>query len=92
MAGLFRGMALRIQHVVLNLIFAAVTFIWARQVWIQAESLQSSNTELMFLQIETAPFVFVMSMLTFFAASIFLVLTWCYARGARPKSAEDELS
>ena len=91
MAGLFRGMALRIQHVILNLIFAAVTFIWARQVWIQAESLQSSNTELMFLQIETAPFVFVMSVLTFFATLIFLVLAWCYAHGARPKSAEDEL-
>ena len=89
MAGLFRGIGLRVQHVVLNLIFAAVTFIWARQVWIQAESLQSSNTELMFLQIQTAPFVFVMSVLTFFSALIFLILAWCYVRGARPKSGDE---
>ena len=86
MAGIFRGTALRVQHTVLNLIFAAVTYIWARQVWIQAESLQNANSEFMFLQISIAPFVFVMSVFTYFAAASFLLLAWCYFRGAQPKS------
>ncbi|MEC7489965.1 MAG: TRAP transporter small permease subunit [Pseudomonadota bacterium] len=88
MAGIFRGTALRVQHTLLNLIFAAATYIWARQVWVQAESLRNANSELMFLQISVAPFVFVMSIFTFFASACFLLLAWCYFRGAHPKSGE----
>jgi TRAP-type C4-dicarboxylate transport system permease small subunit len=84
LAGLFCGTALRMQHVVLNLIFAATTFIWARQVWVQAQALVDSNVVLMFLQVSVAPYVFVMSALTFVAAAIFLLLAWCYLRGATP--------
>tara|TARA_Y100000588_G_C13998114_1_gene814441 strand:- start:306 stop:842 length:537 start_codon:yes stop_codon:yes gene_type:complete len=86
MAKLFRGPALRFQHTVLNLIFAVVTFIWAREVWVQAEALKSANNEFMFLQISVAPFVFIMSVFTYFAAFTFLLLAWCYLRGAEPKS------
>ena len=89
MAGLFRGAALKAQHVVLNLIFAAVSFIWAQEVWRQAGALRNSNSEFMFLQIDVAPFVYVMSVFTFFAALIFLFLAWCYLQGAAPKSADE---
>lgn len=88
MAGLFRERALRAQHVALNLIFAAVSFIWAQEVWRQAGALRDSNSEFMFLQIDVSPFVYVMSAFTFFAALIFLFLAWCYLRGAVPKPAE----
>ena len=86
MAGLFKGRVRQVQHVLLNLIFAAVTFIWARQVWVQADSLAEANNELMFLQISISPFVYVMSGFAFFAALIFVFLSWCYLRGAEPKS------
>lgn len=86
MAGLLKGWVRQLQHVILNLIFAAVTFVWARQVWIQADSLAAANNELMFLKISIAPFVYIMSVLTFFAMLIFLFLAWCYIRGAEPKS------
>ena len=88
MAGLFRERALRAQHVALNLIFAAVSFIWAQEVWRQAGALRDSTSEFMFLQIDVSPFVYVMSAFTFFAALIFLFLAWCYLRGAVPKPAE----
>lgn len=86
MAGLLKGWVRQLQHVILNLIFAAVTFVWARQVWIQADSLAAANNELMFLKISIAPFVYIMSVLTFFTMLIFLFLAWCYIRGAEPKS------
>ena len=86
LAGLFRGRLLRWQHVILNLIFAAVSFVWARQMWVQAQSMADSNAVKMFLQISVAPYVFGMSALTFFSAVLFLFLAWCYARGATPKT------
>jgi TRAP-type C4-dicarboxylate transport system permease small subunit len=86
LAGLFRGSALRFQHAFLNLLFAATTFVWARQVWIQGEAVERSNSVLMFLQVSTAPYIYFMSIMTFAAAAIFLVLAWCYLRGATPKS------
>ena len=86
MAGLLKGRVRQAQHVIRNLIFAAVTFIWARQVWIQGESLAASNNEMMFLKVSIAPFVYVMSGFAFFAMLIFLFLAWCYIRGAEPKS------
>jgi len=89
MAGILKGRIRQVQHVLLNLIFAGVTFIWARQVWIQAESLSAANNELMFLKVSIAPFVFIMSGFAFFAMLIFLFLAWCYLRGAEPKSGEE---
>lgn len=89
LSGLIRGSLLRVQHVILNLLFAGVTFIWARQVWIQAEAIEKSNSVLMFLQVSTAPYIYVMSVLTFGAALIYLLLAWCYVRGATPKSGEE---
>ena len=86
LANLLRGRALRAQHVILNCLFAAVTFIWARQVWIQAEALASSNAVLMFLQVSIAPYVFVMSALTFLSSLLFIGLAGCYLRGASPAS------
>lgn len=86
MAGLLKGRVRQVQHVILNLIFAGVTFIWARQVWIQGESLAAANNEMMFLKVSIAPFVYVMSGFAFFAMFIFLFLAWCYVRGAEPKS------
>ena len=86
MAGIFKGRVRQMQHVLLNLIFAAVTFIWARQVWVQADSLAAANNELMFLKISIYPFVYIMSGFAFFAMLIFLFLAWCYIRGAEPKS------
>jgi TRAP-type C4-dicarboxylate transport system permease small subunit len=86
MAGLMKGRLRQAQHVILNLIFAGVTFIWGRQVWIQADSLAAANNELMFLKISVAPFVYVMSAFAFFAMIIFLFLSWCYVRGAEPRS------
>ena len=89
MAGLLKGRVRQVQHVVLNLLFAGVTFIWARQVWIQGESLAAANNELMFLKIAIHPFVFIMSGFAFFAMLIFLFLAWCYVLGAEPKSGEE---
>lgn len=86
MAGLLKGRVRQAQHVILNLIFAGVTFIWARQVWIQGESLAASNNEMMFLKVSIAPFVYVMSGFAYFAMLIFLFLAWCYIRGAEPRS------
>ena len=86
MAGLLKGPVLQVQHILLNLLFASVTFIWARQVWIQAESLAAANNELMFLKVSIAPFVYVMSGFAFFACLIFVFLAWCYLRGAEPES------
>lgn len=90
LSGLFKGRVLQVQHVILNLIFTATTFIWARQVWIQGESLQEANSEFMFLQIDIAPFVFTMSAFTYFSAAIFLFLAVCYLRGATPKRSGEE--
>lgn len=89
LSGLIRGRMLRVQHVILNLLFAGVTFIWARQVWIQGEAVERSNSVLMFLQVSTAPYIYVMSVLTFGAAFIYLILAWCYLQGATPKSGEE---
>ena len=89
MAGLLKGRVRQVQHILLNLIFAGVTFIWARQVWIQGEALAAANNELMFLKISISPFVFIMSGFAFFAMLIFLFLAWCYFRGAEPKSGEE---
>lgn len=86
LAGLIRGPLIRIQHVILNLLFAGATFIWARQVWVQGEAIEKSNSVLMFLQVSTAPYIYVMSILTFGAALIYLLLAWCYLKGATPKS------
>lgn len=88
-AGLIRGRGLQIQHVVLNLALAAVTFIWAHQVWIQAEALVKSNEVLMFLQVSVAPYVFAMSVLTYFSSLLFVLLAWCHFRGATPKASEE---
>jgi TRAP-type C4-dicarboxylate transport system permease small subunit len=85
MAGLLKGPVRQVQHILLNLLFASVTFIWARQVWIQADSLAAANNELMFLKVSIAPFVYVMSGFAFFACLIFVFLAWCYLRGAEPK-------
>jgi len=89
LSGLLRGPLIRIQHVILNLLFSGVAFIWARQVWIQGEAIERSNSVLMFLQVSTAPYIYVMSILTFGAALIYLILAWCYFRGATPKSGEE---
>lgn len=86
MAGLLKGRIRQVQHILLNLLFAAVTLIWARQVWIQGDSLAAANNELMFLKISISPFVYVMSGFAFFAALIFIFLAWCYLRGAEPKT------
>jgi TRAP-type transport system small permease protein len=86
MAGVLKGRVRQAQHILLNLLFAGVTFVWARQVWIQGESLSAANNELMFLKVSIAPFVFVMSGFAFFAMVIFLFLAWCYLRGAEPKT------
>ena len=84
LGNLLRGRARRFQHVALDLVLAAATFIWARQVWIQGESLLNSNAVLMFLQVSIAPYVFAMSGLTFFSSLLFLLLAWCRLRGAEP--------
>ena len=89
MAGLLKGRIRQVQHILLNLIFAGATFIWARQVWIQGESLAAANNELMFLKISISPFVFIMSGFAFFAMLIFLFLAFCYFLGAEPKSGEE---
>ncbi len=84
LANMFRGRFLRTQHVVLNLVFAGVTLVWAREVWIQGESIMNSNAVLMFLQFSVAPCIFVMSALTFLSSLLFLMLAFCYFRGAQP--------
>ena len=84
LGNLLRGRVRRFQHVALDLVLAVATFIWARQVWIQGESLLNSNAVLMFLQISVAPYVFAMSGLTFFSSLLFLLLAWCRLRGAEP--------
>lgn len=86
LGGLIRGQARRWQHVLLNLLFAGTTFIWARQVWVQGEAVERSNSVLMFLQVSTAPYIYFMSAMTFASSLIFLLLAWCYLRGATPKA------
>mgnify|MGYP001227323804 FL=1 len=71
---LFTGNVRRVQGVVLNLLLGVLCLLWAREVWIQGDALVAQNELLMFLQVQIAPFVYAMALLTFVAALIFLVL------------------
>jgi len=71
---LFTGKVRRIQGFVLNLLVGACCVFWAREVWIQGDALVAQNELKMFLQVQIAPFVYVMSVLTVVAAAIFFVL------------------
>lgn len=89
LGNLFGAGVKRWQNVALSLALAAVTFIWAWQVWRQAGVLLDSNAVLMFLQVSVAPYVFVMSGLTFFSSLLYAVLAWCYLLGAEPRPAAE---
>ena len=71
---LFTGTVKRIQAVVINFLIGVLCLLWAREVWIQAGALVAQNELMMFLQIQIAPFVYAMSVLTVVAALIFLAL------------------
>ena len=71
---LFTGNVRRVQGVVLNLLLGVLCLLWAREVWIQGDALVAQNELLMFLQVQIAPFVYAMALLTLVAALIFLVL------------------
>ena len=73
---LFKANVKRAQQFLINLIMGLVTLVWAREIWIQGNSLAGANELLMFLQIGKAPFVYAMSILTIVAAVIFLLLAW----------------
>ncbi len=71
---LFKGNVKRVQHFILNGVMGVLSLIWAREVWIQGDSLNAANEELMFLEMQKSPFVYGMSALTVVAAVIFLIL------------------
>lgn len=71
---MFKGVARRIQNVTLNLLLGVLCLFWAREVWIQANALAAANELLMFLQVQIAPYVYVMAVLTVLAALVFLTL------------------
>lgn len=83
---LFRGAAKRVQQAAINAGLGAMTLVWAGEVWHQADNLAESGELLMFLRISTAPFVYLMSALTFLAAALLFALAWFVARGAAPPS------
>lgn len=71
---LFKGTVRRIQRFIIHASGGVFSFIWARQVWIQGDELAAANELMMFLQIQTATFVYGMSILTFIGGLIFFVL------------------
>ncbi len=73
---LFKGSLKRAQHFVLNLLMGGLSVVWAREVWIQGDSLAAANELMMFLQIQTSTFVYAMALLTIVAAAIFFALAW----------------
>ena len=79
---LYKGVARRIQGVVLNVLFGVLTLIWTRELWIHADKLAGQNEILMFMKISVAPFVYGMCAFTLLAAAVFFVLAWVRAREA----------
>ena len=79
---LYKGVARRVQGVVLNSLFGVLTLIWTRELWIHAGKLASHNEILMFLKIPVAPFIYGMCVFTLLAAAVFFVLAWTRARQA----------
>lgn len=74
--GYFRGRARHWKQFVVGLFVGFLCAVWARELWIQANALAQQNERLMFLQIQLAPFVYAMSVLTVFAAVVHLVQAW----------------
>ena len=86
---LYKGVARRIQGVVLNGLFGVLTLIWTRELWIHAGKLASHNEILMFLKAPVAPFVYCMCVFTLLATAVFFTLAWTRFRGAPPRPSSD---
>ncbi len=87
---LFDGSARRIQRFLVNLLAGALSLVWTREMWLQAEALADANELMMFLQIETAVFVYGMTALTLVAALVLLavaVLALAVPRDGRSEGA-----
>ena len=79
--GLFPGRSGRRKSFVVGLFVAFLCVVLARELWVQAGALAQQNERLMFLKIQLAPFVYVMSALSLFTAFVHLALAWLKLSG-----------
>jgi len=85
---LFDSSARRIQRFLVNLLAGVLSLIWVREMWFQAEALAEANELMMFLQIETAVFVYGMTALTLVAALVLLAIAVLALTGPRDAHTE----
>jgi TRAP-type transport system small permease protein len=80
----FRGRVKRFQSALVNVLGACIMALVAWRLWMQGAKLSGMGNRMTFLDVPTAPVIYVMSVMAFIAVALHLVVASRYALGRGP--------
>ena len=79
LSGVFRGRVKKLQLALVNVLGAGIMALVAWRLWLQAMKLSDMGNRMTFLDVPTAPVVYLMSLMAFAAVALHLVVAARYA-------------